>query len=138
VVTGDEPHPPVELGAVAAGVSVAMLAGLATRVPQAAVTSGIQRSTTVILLGPLRWARVSDLGSQSSPKLHGMQEVTSPAGRPEPVGSRPLNMRRAQGGAARARPWPSDWPERLRGKDCPMCDQGRPDEDEYLWRFHYS
>ena len=27
--------------------------------------------------------------------------------------------------------WPVDWAERRRGKDCPMCAQGRPDEDEY-------
>jgi diadenosine tetraphosphate (Ap4A) HIT family hydrolase len=27
--------------------------------------------------------------------------------------------------------WPPDWAERVRGKDCPMCVQGRPDEDEW-------
>jgi hypothetical protein len=27
--------------------------------------------------------------------------------------------------------WPPDWTERVRGKDCPMCAQGRPDEDEW-------
>jgi hypothetical protein len=32
--------------------------------------------------------------------------------------------------------WPADWPERLRGKDCPMCAQGRPDEDEHGIRIH--
>jgi diadenosine tetraphosphate (Ap4A) HIT family hydrolase len=32
--------------------------------------------------------------------------------------------------------WPSDWSERLRGKDCPMCAQGRPDEDEHGIRIH--
>ena len=32
--------------------------------------------------------------------------------------------------------WPEDWPERLRGKDCPMCAQGRPDEDEHGIRIH--
>ena len=32
--------------------------------------------------------------------------------------------------------WPSDWSERLRGKDCPMCPQDRPDEDEYGIRIH--
>jgi hypothetical protein len=32
--------------------------------------------------------------------------------------------------------WPSDRPERLRGKDCPMCSQGRPDEDEHGIRVH--
>jgi diadenosine tetraphosphate (Ap4A) HIT family hydrolase len=26
------------------------------------------------------------------------------------------------------REWPNDWAERVRGKDCPMCDEGRPDE----------
>ena len=32
--------------------------------------------------------------------------------------------------------WPSDWAERLRGKDCPMCGRERPDEDEYGIRVH--
>src|SRR5215218_2867661 len=27
--------------------------------------------------------------------------------------------------------WPPDWAERVGGKDCPMCAQGRPDEDEW-------
>ena len=26
------------------------------------------------------------------------------------------------------REWPADWSERVRGKDCPMCAEGRPDE----------
>jgi len=26
------------------------------------------------------------------------------------------------------REWPADWNERVRGKDCPMCVEGRPDE----------
>jgi diadenosine tetraphosphate (Ap4A) HIT family hydrolase len=26
------------------------------------------------------------------------------------------------------REWPTDWGERVRGKDCPMCAEGRPDE----------
>lgn len=26
------------------------------------------------------------------------------------------------------REWPADWGERVRGKDCPMCAEGRPDE----------
>jgi diadenosine tetraphosphate (Ap4A) HIT family hydrolase len=26
------------------------------------------------------------------------------------------------------REWPSDWGERVRGKDCPMCGEGRPDD----------
>jgi diadenosine tetraphosphate (Ap4A) HIT family hydrolase len=26
------------------------------------------------------------------------------------------------------RAWPADWSERVRGKDCPMCAEGRPDE----------
>ena len=25
------------------------------------------------------------------------------------------------------REWPADWSERVRGKECPMCAQGRPD-----------
>jgi diadenosine tetraphosphate (Ap4A) HIT family hydrolase len=27
--------------------------------------------------------------------------------------------------------WPADWAERLAGKDCPMCAQGRPEENRY-------
>jgi diadenosine tetraphosphate (Ap4A) HIT family hydrolase len=26
------------------------------------------------------------------------------------------------------REWPADWSERVRGKDCPMCSEGRPDD----------
>ena len=26
------------------------------------------------------------------------------------------------------REWPADWSERVRGKNCPMCAEGRPDE----------
>ena len=29
------------------------------------------------------------------------------------------------------REWPADWNERKLGKDCPMCESGRPDETEY-------
>src|SRR3712207_2118216 len=32
--------------------------------------------------------------------------------------------------------WPADWEERLGGKDCPMCLQGRPDENAYGIRVH--
>jgi hypothetical protein len=31
--------------------------------------------------------------------------------------------------------WPDDWAERLAGKDCPMCAQGRPEEDEHRARI---
>jgi diadenosine tetraphosphate (Ap4A) HIT family hydrolase len=27
--------------------------------------------------------------------------------------------------------WPTDWAERVKGKDCPMCGQGRPEEDRW-------
>jgi hypothetical protein len=47
VVTEDGPRPLTELGAVAIRWSVIVLAGRATRMPQGAVTSGIQRSITV-------------------------------------------------------------------------------------------
>jgi hypothetical protein len=56
--------------------AVSFSPGRATRVPQVAVTSGIQRTTTVIGSGLLRWALASDLGWGRSPKLHGMQVVT--------------------------------------------------------------
>lgn len=29
------------------------------------------------------------------------------------------------------REWPADWEERKRGKDCPMCASGRPEETQY-------
>jgi diadenosine tetraphosphate (Ap4A) HIT family hydrolase len=31
--------------------------------------------------------------------------------------------------------WPADWAERVAGKDCPMCAQGRPDENEHGLRI---
>jgi hypothetical protein len=43
----DGPHPPAELEPEPSCASVVVLAGRATHVPQAAVTSGIQRTTTV-------------------------------------------------------------------------------------------
>jgi diadenosine tetraphosphate (Ap4A) HIT family hydrolase len=27
--------------------------------------------------------------------------------------------------------WPADWDERKRGKDCPMCAEGRPDDNGF-------
>jgi hypothetical protein len=47
----------------------------ATRVPQAAGTSGIQRSVTVTSRRPVGWAHGCDLGWGTRPKLHGMQGV---------------------------------------------------------------
>jgi diadenosine tetraphosphate (Ap4A) HIT family hydrolase len=32
----------------------------------------------------------------------------------------------------RVKQWPADWEERKRGKDCPICADGRPDE------FHFG
>ena len=57
------------------GESVVVLAGRATRVPQAAVTSGMQRSVTVNSRRPMGWAHIPDLGWGRRPKLHGMQGV---------------------------------------------------------------
>jgi hypothetical protein len=62
-----------------------VLAGRATRVPQAAVTSGIPRTITVTSGRPMGWTRASDLGWGRSPKLHGMQGVR---------GSNPLSSER--------------------------------------------
>lgn len=53
----------------------ATLAGRATRMPQAAVTSGIQRTLTVNQRGPLSWLTAPDLGDSPAEKLHGMQGV---------------------------------------------------------------
>jgi hypothetical protein len=52
-----------------------VLAGRATRVPLAAVTSGIQRTTTVTSRELSYWAHSSDHGWKRRPKLHGMQGV---------------------------------------------------------------
>src|SRR5215213_5308420 len=46
-----EPLPP--------GASTAVLVGRATHVPQAAVTSGIQRTVTVNLAGPISWSSLA-------------------------------------------------------------------------------
>jgi hypothetical protein len=54
------PHPLDELEP-AAGASIAVLAGRATHVPQAGVTSGIQRTVTVSSRRALRWVPVPDL-----------------------------------------------------------------------------
>jgi hypothetical protein len=54
---------------------VVVLTGRATRVPQAAVAGGMQRSATVTRRGPMAWAQRSDLGWGRKPKLHGMQGV---------------------------------------------------------------
>jgi hypothetical protein len=75
IVTSGGPHPPVELEPSPPGASVVVLAGRATRVPQAAGTSGIQRTVTVTPKGPLSWEPAPDLGESTGPKLHGMQEV---------------------------------------------------------------
>jgi hypothetical protein len=63
-----EPSPP--------RASPVVLVGRATRVPQAAGTSAIQRTLTVTSRRPVGWAHAPDLGWGSGPKLHGMQAVT--------------------------------------------------------------
>ena len=52
-----------------------VLAGRATRVPQAAVTSGIPRTITVTPTGPSRWLLAADLDRRQGATLHGMQGV---------------------------------------------------------------
>ena len=37
-----------------------------------------------------------------------------------------------------SRTWPADWERRYRGDDCPMCAQGRPDENEFGIRVYRS
>ena len=37
-----------------------------------------------------------------------------------------------------SRTWPADWERRYRGDDCPMCTQGRPDENEFGIRVYRS
>jgi hypothetical protein len=60
--------------------TIVVLAGRATDVPEAAVTNGMQRSTTVTPRRPMGWAPVSDLRRGSRAKLHGMQEVRPATG----------------------------------------------------------
>jgi hypothetical protein len=71
------PHPRAKIGAVAARWTIVALAGRATRVPEGAGTSGIQRAVTVTPRRPLDCMHVSDLGQGTGPKLHGMHEVNS-------------------------------------------------------------
>ena len=37
-----------------------------------------------------------------------------------------------------SRTWPADWERRYRGDGCPMCTQGRPDENEFGIRVYRS
>ena len=37
-----------------------------------------------------------------------------------------------------SRTWPDDWERRYGGEGCPMCTQGRPDEDEFGIRVYRS
>ena len=62
-------------GAVTASASMVVGASRATRVPEAAVTSGMQRSVTVTRRRRLGRAHAADLGRGRRPKLHGMQGV---------------------------------------------------------------
>ena len=76
VVTEDGPYPLDELGAVASTCEVVVLTGRATRVPEAAGTSGIKRTVTVTRRGSLSGPLTPDLGWGRRPRLHGMQGVT--------------------------------------------------------------
>ena len=72
----DRRHPAVSLTRPASGEPSPTGANhivLTGRVPQAAVTSGIQRSVTVTPRGPLSGPSAPDQGKRSGPKLHGMQ-----------------------------------------------------------------
>jgi hypothetical protein len=91
--------------------SHAVLAGRATHVPEAAVTSGIQRTTTVTSRRPVGWARIPDLGDFSGPKLHGMQGSWS--GSDGEVRHRPLGC----DACADDRSWPGEVERRGRRRD---------------------
>ena len=75
VVTEDGPHPLDELEPSPPRRCIVVPAGRATRVPQATVTSGIQRSVTVTRRRSLIGPSAPDLENRGSPKLHGMQGV---------------------------------------------------------------
>ena len=68
--------------------TIVVLAGRATRVPQAAGTSGIHRTVTVSTRGLWYWARGSDVGWGRRLKLHGMQGVSRQLGPKWPSSSR--------------------------------------------------
>jgi hypothetical protein len=76
----DGPHAPADLEAVAARCEPLVLAGRATHVPQAAVTSGMQRTVTVTWRRLFGWAHGSDLARLGTAKLHGMQGVKARIG----------------------------------------------------------
>jgi hypothetical protein len=73
-----------------------VLAGRATHVPQAAVTSGIQRTVTVTSRRPVGWVHAADLGWGSGPKLHGMQGVRGSNPLSSTPGQRPCSASTAQ------------------------------------------
>ena len=75
MVTEDGPHLWDSWVPLPPGENIVVLAGRATRVPQAAVTSGMQRSVTVTSRGPLSWMLPTDLGLRQGATLHGMQGV---------------------------------------------------------------
>jgi len=75
VVTEDGPHLWDSWVPLPPGENIVVLAGRATRVPQAAVTSGMQRSVTVTSRRLLRTAHAADLRDGRRPKLHGMEVV---------------------------------------------------------------
>jgi hypothetical protein len=75
LVTAGGPHRAVEPEPSPLGASVVVLVGRAIRVPEAAGTSGMQRSATVTQRRPLDRAPTPDLGWKRRPKLHGMQGV---------------------------------------------------------------
>jgi hypothetical protein len=66
--------------------AIVVLADRATHVPQAAVTSSIQRTVTVTPRRPVGRAHVPDLGWGRRPKLHGMQAETAWHARDQGVG----------------------------------------------------
>jgi hypothetical protein len=84
---------------------------------QVVVRSGRQRSVTVTEGDRCGGLRLPDLGRGRRPNLPGRQGVMPPGG------SWPSGSRRMSGGP---RPGRRTRPERLPGKDCPMCAQGRP------------
>jgi hypothetical protein len=62
VVTWNGLHPTLELEPSAPRANLVVLAGRATYVPQAAVTSGMQRTVTVTRRRHLGWPHAADLG----------------------------------------------------------------------------
>jgi hypothetical protein len=99
-VIRDGPHPPAELGAVAARCKHRHSRRPCHPHAIRSGSSGIPRTTTVTPRSRLRWVPASDLGYLRGPKLHGMQWVKALIGLAVP--GRPIGPWSRRTGAPKA------------------------------------